>query len=229
MLLKYITLGIENKEYYNYNGNPLPIRPISTFERDQALLNALEGISPLIFDKVIKVKLNLLDEDEDFKLDKNNYKDFLLYYNEIDYWTVYYSMKDFQDEEFSMPDYNDEFKEISNWKAENPKGYYIIKQMNDVHKIAKDVLTMSDAPIIKLVEVLQNAEGQELAVMIHRFNVPLASAAWKLTPLQTKFIFYSSSDAPIVVESKADLPGIKSGSTLQEVTEQLKEMGLMNG
>jgi len=227
MLSKYITLGIKNKEYYNYNGNPLPIRPISTYERDQALLNAVEGISPLIFDKVIKVKLNLLDEDEDFKLDKNNYKDFLLYYNEIDYWTVYYSMKDFQDEEFSMPDYSGEFKEMINWDAEKPKGYYIVKQMNDVHKIAKDVLTMSDAPVIKLVEVLQNAEGKELAMMIHNFKVPLTSKAWELTPLQSKFIFYSSDQAPLVVKSKEDLPGIKSGSTLKEMTEQMREMGLI--
>jgi len=227
MLLKYITLGIKNKEYYNYNGKPLPIRPISTYERDQALMNAAEGISPLIFDKVTKHKLELIDEEIDFKIDKNNYKEFLIYYSEIDYWTVYFAMKDFQDETFSQPDYEKEFEKMDNWKEWKPKGYYIVKQMNHIHKLAKYIGQMSDSPLSKLTEVLYNSKGQELATMIHEFNIPLASEAWELTPLQSKFIYYTSEGAPVVVKSKEDLPGIKSGSTLAEISKQLEEMGLI--
>lgn len=225
-MLKYIVLGTDCKEYFNYDGKPLPIRPLSTYEMDQILMKSVEGVSPLIFNSVLKVKLGLLkDNEEDIKLDKFNYRDFLIFYNEIDYWTVYNSMKDFQDESFSFPDYEKEFrKDFEDWDENKPKGYYFVRKMTHVHEIAKDILTMTTQPPEKIVKVLTNADGKTLASIVHKFHQPLVSEAWKLTPIQTSFIYYSSPDAPQVLESVDDLPGIKKG-TYKEVMQQLKDLG----
>ena len=108
-MLKYITLGTDCKEYFFYDGKPLPIRPLSSYELDQAFIKAVESVSPLIFNSVMNLKLNI-KENIDIKLDKNNYKDFMSYYNEVDYWIVYFAIKDFQEEEFDFPDYDGKFK-----------------------------------------------------------------------------------------------------------------------
>jgi len=212
-MLKYITLGINNKQYFNYDGNPLPIRPLSTYELDECLKNAVEGIPSSIFDKVVKLKLDII-KDIDVNLNQRNYKEFLTYYNEIDYWTVYYSIKDFQDEEFSMPDYEQE--------KEHPKGYYTVKKMDYVHEIAKEIMGMTNKPVVQLMEILSNSKGKELATMVHRFHVPLVDEAWKLTPLQSDFLWYSRPDAPEIVK---EIPGI-SGGNIKDISEKLRAMGL---
>ena len=223
-MLKYIALGTDCKEYFNYDGKPLPIRPLSTYELDEVFVQSVEGVSPLIFESVLKVKMGLLEDTKDIDINKNNYRDFLLYYNEIDYWTVYYAMKDFQEEKFSMPDFDGEFKDFKNWDKDKPKGYFIVKKMKHVHQMSKDITSMTVQPIEKLIEVLTNADGKTLATMIHRFHQPLASEAWKLTPLQTSFIIYSRPDAPYIVKTVEELPGIKRGN-LKDITDKLREMG----
>jgi len=224
-ILKYIKLGTDYKEYFNYDGSPLPIRPLSTYELDLALRNAIKGISPLVFENVIKTKLNLLEENEDIDLTKENYQDFLTYWNEIDYWTVYFSMKDFQSEEFSMPDYMEEFKDdFEDWVLFNPKGYYIVRKMKYIHTIAENIISMTSQPTRNLMEVLKNNQGKVLGTMIHQFHIPLTSEAWKLTPLQSEFIYYTRSGAPVIIDSTEDLPGIKGG-TFEEIMQQLGSMG----
>ena len=227
-LLKYIELGTDYKEWFNYDGQPLPIRPLSSYELDQALLKALqEGVSQKTFDVMIKVKLDL---DPSTKIDLNidDYEEFLKYYNEIDYWTVFYSMKDFQPEDFSKPDFKGEFEDdFNDWKPTAPKGYYIVRKMKYVHKIAEDVKSMTDQPVIKLVELLQTPKGKTLASTIHYLHIPFVSSAWKLTPFQEKFIFYSRPGAPQLLKSESDLPGIKEGR-LGDIWTQLKGMGMIN-
>jgi len=228
-LLKYIKLGTDCVEYFNYDGQALPIRPLSTYEHDNAIMSSIKGVSPLVFDSVIKVKIGLIDKDEELNLEPSVYSDFLRYYNEIDYWTVFYGMKDFQPEEFSMPDYEGKFKDdFDDWESEKPKGYYIVRKMKLVHDISKKIQMMTDQPDTQLVEIITNNEGKLLGKTIHNLNVPLNDKAWKLTPLQTKFLLFTRPGAPTVVKSKEDLPGIKGG-TFEEIAKQLGEMGFGNG
>lgn len=228
-MLKYIALGTDCKEYFNYDGKPLPIRPLSTYELDQAFLKAVEGVSPLIFNTIIKMKLDVLDENYFIDLDKNNYKEFVKYYNESDYWIVYSAIKDFQDESFSLPDFDCEYEQdYDDWNPEKPKGYYLVRKMKYIHQLSKDIMSMSSRPAEEMVEVLTNSDGKILASMVHKFHQPLASQAWKLTPLQVSFIFYSRPNAPQILKSVDELPGFKRG-TIQEITEQMKGWGLIDG
>lgn len=225
-ILKYIELGTNAKEYFNYDGNPLPIRPLSTHEIDDIFLTVLkEGITQSNYEVLMEIKQNLKDKDKvvDFS-DKNKYAEFIRYYNEVDYWIVYHAMKDYQEEEFSMPDFKGEYKKDKNWHERYPRGYYLVKQMKYIHDIAKDVIYMSNRPLPQLVEILRSNSGRLLATRIFVLNTPLTNEAWKMTPLQEKFLYYSRPGAPILFESEEDLPGIKGG-TMKEVMEQLKKLG----
>lgn len=228
-MLRYIALGTDCKEYFNYDGKPLPIRPLSTYELDQAFLKAVEGVSPFIFNNVVKFKLGVIKDEREVILNKNNYRDFLTYFNEIDYWTVYFAMKDFQPEEFSMPDYSEEFRnEYKDWDEDKPKGYYLVKKMKYVHKLSNDIMSMTVQPLEELIEVLTNSEGKTLASLVHRFHQPLVSEAWKLTPLQIAFIYHTREGAPIMLKSVDELPGIKGGS-LKDVMQKFKDLGMTDG
>lgn len=227
-ILKYIKLGTDAKEWFNYDGQALPIRPLSSYEIDEIMLKIIEGdIHPDVFESVYKVKMDLIDKDEKVDITTQNYAYFFKYYNEMDYWTVYHAMKDFQDEDFSKPDVDCDFQDkFSDWKLINPKGYYIVRQMKYVHEIASDIKSMTTQPLIKLSSILSNNNGKVLATMIHTFHQPLASEAWKLTPLQERFIYYSRSGAPHILNNETELPGITGAMSLEEVTEKLKQMGL---
>jgi len=227
-MLKYITLGTDCKEYFFYDGKPLPIRPLSSYELDQAFLKAVEGVSPLIFNSVINLKLNL-KENIDIGLDKNNYKDFMSYYNEVDYWIVYFAIKDFQEEEFEFPDYEGKFKEeFEDWSPQKPTGYYYVRKMKYVHEISKNITSMSSQAPDTIMEVLTNSEGKALANLVHTFHQPLNSKAWKLTPLQTYFIYYSRPGAPQIIKKVEDLPGIKKGK-YSDIVKQLESLGFIDG
>lgn len=223
-MLKHIALGTDFVDYYNYDGNALPIRPLSTYELDEALKKSVGGISPLIFNEFVKFKLNLI-EDSEIKITKHNYESFLDFHNEFDHWIVYYSIKDFQDSDFSKPDYEGEYKKYDDWNADFPKGYYKVREMKYVHKIAEKIMSMTNQPETKLMKILENDEGQILATFVHYFHVPLADKAWKLTPLQQKYIIFSRPGAPEYVEDVEKIPGIKGG-TMEEIAKQLKDMGL---
>ena len=78
-ILKYIKLGTSAKEWFNYDGKPLPIRPLSTYEIDEIMLKVLkEGISQTTFDALYKVKLNLIEPDEKVDVNQDNYTEFFL-------------------------------------------------------------------------------------------------------------------------------------------------------
>lgn len=227
-ILKYIKLGTNTKEWFNYDGQPLPIRPLSSYELDEVMLKVLqEGITQQIFDSLYKIKMNLILEDEvNIPINPQNYKNFFLYYNRIDYWTVYHGMKDFQPEDFSKPDFDKEFEnDFDDWKIDFPKGYYVVRKMKYVHEIAKNIRNMSNQPLVKLSGVLKNNRGVNLASMVFVFHHPLASEAWKLTPLQESFLYYGRPGAPIIIASEEDLPGISGVMSIKEVMEKLKHLG----
>lgn len=220
-ILKYIKLGTNTKEWFNYDGEPLPIRPLSTHEMDSILEKIIrEGITQKTFSSIYKIKHSLIDKETVDITKKQDYLEFLHYFNEIDYWMVYYAMKDFQPEMFSQPDFEGKFENDDNWKLDYPKGYYIVKQMKYVHRIAEDIQYMTSQPLIKLRQVLRNNSGKVLASAVHIFHVPLANEAWKLTPLQETFLVYSEPGAPRILESEDELPGIKAGS-LKDIAKQL--------
>lgn len=228
-MMKYIALGTDCKEFFNYDGKPLPIRPLSTYELDRVFIQAVEGVSSFIFDSVIKLKLGLVKSEQEIDLNKNNYRDLLTYFNEIDYWTVYFAMKDFQPEDFSMPDFSKEFRdEFEDWDENKPKGYYCVRKMKYVHRLSSDIMSMTIQPSEQLVEVMTNTDGKTLASLIHRFHQPLASEAWKLTPLQVSFIYYTRDGAPIMLKSIKDLPGI-TRAPLKDIMQKFKDMGMTDG
>jgi hypothetical protein len=226
-LYDFIAKGTDHKEYFNYDGKAVPLRPLSTYEFDQVRLKVIrEGITQTTFDALMKVKLDIFEADKRQDVNIRDYAEFTKFYNEIDYWTVYYSMKDFQDKKFTQPDYDGEFEnDFEDWDEDKPKGYYIVRNMKYVHEMAKDIKTMSVAPKLELREFIRNADGKLLATTSHVFNVPLNSEAWKITPLQHQFLHYSRPGAPEIIEDKEELPGIKAGS-IDEVLGKLKEFGI---
>lgn len=221
-ILKYIKLGTNAKEWFNYDGTPLPIRPLSSYEIDQIMETIIkEGITQSTFENIYKIKLDLAKKEEVDLSNKTKYREYLHYLNEYDYWVVYHAMKDFQPEEFSQPDFDSQFmRKYDDWKENYPKGYYIIRSMKYVHKIAEDVIHMSSAPHKELVGILRTKSGKLLASIVYYSYTPLAHEAWKLTPLQQKFLIYSAPGAPIALESEDELPGIKE-DTLVEIAKKL--------
>lgn len=230
-LLKFIELGTDCKEWFDYGGDSLPIRPLSTYEYDQIKLKIYEeGISEPVFKKIIQTRLSVFQkpESEQQEITLPFYKEYLQFSNEVDYWMVYYAMKDFQPEEFTSPDFNGEFEDdFDDWEMKKPKGYYIVRKMKYIHQIARDVKTMTNQPVIELKSILRNTKGKILASRTYAYHIPLVSEAWKLTPLQEKFLFYSRPGSPKVV-SEEEVPGVKGG-TLRETLEQLKKAGFVNG
>lgn len=223
-ILKYIKLGTNAKEWFNYDGEPLPIRPLSTYELDLILEKIIrEGITQKTFSSIYKIKHNLIDKENVIPTKKEDYIEFFHYLNIIDFWTVYYAMKDFQPEKFSQPDFEGEFEDDTDWHQNYPKGFFIVKKMKYVHKIAEDINYMTSQPLIKLRQILKNDRGKILASTVHIFHVPLTNEAWKLTPLQETFLVYSEPGAPTILESEDELPGIKSGS-LKDIVKRLNSL-----
>jgi hypothetical protein len=225
-ILKYIKLGTNSKEWFNYDGTPLPIRPLSTYEMDEILEKIItEGITQQTFTSIYKIKFNLFNQKEKVEVSQKNYLEFFNYLNIIDYWMVFYSMKDYQEEEFSKPDYSEEFRdEFDDWREDTPKGYFIVKKMKYVHQLAKDIQYMTSQPLTALARVLKNKSGKTLASMVFKFHIPLANEAWKLTPLQETFLYYGDPSGPTLLESEKDLPGIKAG-TMGDIAKQLMCLG----
>jgi len=225
-ILKYIKLGTNSKEWFNYDGEALPIRPLSTYEMDEILgMIIKEGITQKTFNSIYKIKFNLFNPLEKVKLSEQNYLEYFKYLNIIDYWMVFHSMKDFQDEDFSKPDYNKEFRdEFDDWTEETPKGFYIVRKMKFIHQLAKDIQDMTSQPLVKLSQVLKNKSGKILASMVFTYHLPLVNEAWKLTPLQEDFLYYGDPNGPILITDEEDLPGIKAGS-MKDIANQLAGMG----
>jgi len=177
-MLKHIQLGINEKFYFNYNGEQLPLRPISSMELDQCFFNALTYIEDEIANLVIKIKLRLLDPKTKIEIDNKKLAQVLNYYNNVNYWIVYFSMQDFQDDEFSK---------IIN---EIPEGFQIIKKMRNIHKIAQEVLRYSYQPEDVIQEIIKTREGKIVASIVFNLNVPLNELS-KLTDLQKDFLILS--------------------------------------
>lgn len=178
--MKHISLGTKEVFYYNYFGEQLPLRPITTFELDECFYNALAFAENEIAELVVKLKLRLISPKTKIKIDNGKYAELQKYYNSLDYWIVFFAMKDFQDDDFTKPD------------NRIPRGFHLVKEMRDVHKIAKEVLNASYQPKDIIQEIVRTSDGKVIASIVFNLNVPLAEFS-KITKLQRDFLVLSKT------------------------------------
>lgn len=183
--LKHIKLGIKEIFYFNYDGDPLPLRPISSYELDDCFHNSLRNANSKVFDLVLKLRLELIDRKAEVDFGKADYVYLQRYYNEISYWIVYHSMKDFQGEDFTTPIIKDaEFL---------PRGMFLVRQMNYVHDIANLIMDSSYKPKEFIAEIIKDDYGKEIARCVFYLNAPLGNLM-DLTRLQRDYLVYSKGE-----------------------------------
>jgi hypothetical protein len=183
--LRHIKLGVKEVFYYDYDGQALPLRPISSYELDDCFYKALEYATPKVADLVIKLKLKLFKGTDQVDFSNEDYVSLQKHYNSISYWIVYHSMKDFQDEDFTKPIFKD--NEIL------PKGIFLIRQMKYVHNMADIITNTSYKPKDVIKQVIRTDGGKEIAYLLIYFNVPLTTIT-DMTKLQRDFIIYSKGE-----------------------------------
>jgi len=177
-MIRHISLGTNEVIYYNYFGEQMPLRPISTFELDECFYNVLRTADEEIAELIVKLKLRLIKPKTIIKYDNNKYAELQKYYNNLDYWIVFFAMKDFQDEEFSKP--------IDGI----PSGLHLVKKMRHIHKIAKFILNASYQPKEVIQEIVRSDDGKVIASIVFNLNVPLTDYS-KMTKLQRNFLVFS--------------------------------------
>ena len=216
-ILKHIKLGTKEVLFFPYNEGkqPLPLRPISTWEMDDCFYKALENTPDNIADFIVKVKLGLIDKKTNIKVENTGYVKLMKFYNTIDFWVVYYAMKDFQDDSFSKPNYKE---------GGEPNGFFLIKDMQKVHEIAKFVLTTSYRKTEVIKEIFTDDMGKEVAIQCLYLNIPLTDIA-SITQLQKEYILYSKlhlnkSIKGRAKESKYVISGQKM--TIKEVLDKFR-------
>lgn len=181
-LLEHITLGTNDVFYFSYNSGtePLPLRPLTSLELDNCFYDSLDQAPIGVARLVIKLKLGLIEKDQEVRNIKNeHYSKLQRFHDLIDYYVVYHGMKDFQSEKFRKPNENG-----------IPNGISIVQEMNDVHKIASDILSRSHQPQDVIKQVFYDEKGKELAMKITYLHQPLDKIC-NLTKLQEDFLVYS--------------------------------------
>ena len=175
-ILKMIREGIKIKDFFNYDGTMIPLRPLTSFELDDARWHGYEFASPKLARLLVNIKLGkykILDELKDYPAEL--YANIDKFDAEIEYWMVFYSMKDFRDDSFTIDD---------------------VRKMRYVHEMARFILDMSSAPRDVVLEIIKTPEGEELAKIIYQYNVPLVNEVRDLTDLQHEFLIWSHPKAP---------------------------------
>jgi len=201
-MIKHISLGTGEAIYYNYFGEQLPLRPISSFELDECFYNGLKFAEEEIAELVVKIKLSLINPKTIVQINNKKYAELQKYFSNVDYWITFFAMKDFQDENFSKP--------INGI----PQGIENVKKMRDVHNIAKFILDTSYQPKEVVQEIVKSSDGKIIANIVFSLNVPLAQYS-NLTKLQRDFLVYSKTGERRMIS--------KSGDTLK-LRSKLKRM-----
>lgn len=222
-VLKHITLGTKEVLYYPYNRGrqPLPLRPLSSFELDQCFYKALDDCdNTTVVPFVVKYRLAIIKGDVEVSLENvtpKAYNDLIKFTNDINYWVVYYSMKDFQEPEFQFPDF-------SIGVDPKPNGFYLVQEMQEVHEIAEFIFDSTRQSMSVVKEILSDYNGRELAYSVYYLNVPLAEAS-RLTPLQKNYLLYSKGNLSKFSEldrKKKDYSVSGEEMTLRELLEMFK-------
>ena len=211
-IIKHIKLGTSEVLYYPYNNGrePLPLRPLSSFELDQSLFNSLMDAPEKIASLVINLRLKFIKPSQEINVSDEGYAKLQKFYNLVDYWVVYFAMKDFQDDWFKTPDFEKyDF---------TPKGFGYVKKMKEIHEIGEFVLNASIQPVEVIKEILEDEYGKEIGYMVYYLNQPLAQIK-DLTKLQKYYLIHSKG-----VTRKVKPNYVVSGETMTiaELLERFK-------
>jgi len=183
--LRHIKLGVNEVFYYDYDGNALPLRPVSSYELDDCFYKALEYATSEVADLVLKIRLKLIDRAEDVDFSKEDYISLQRHYDAISYWVVFHSMKDFQDEDFKIPIYQE--NELL------PKGIFLIRKMSYIHDMANYILDSCYKPKEYIKQIIKDEIGREIAYLVFYFNTPLSNIP-DITKLQRDYLIYSKGE-----------------------------------
>lgn len=195
-IIKHIKLGTDEVLYYPYGGGkePLPLRPISSFEFDECFYKALEYAPTKVANLVVSLKLKLIQPNRNIDISDEGYAQLQKFYDSISYWVVYYAMKDFQDDWFTKPDYTKE--------EAHPKGFYKILKMNEVHEIADFVLDTSYQNKEVIEQIFVDETGREVGYLYFYLNVPLSDIK-DMTKLQRDYLIFAKGELKKIVAGKA--------------------------
>lgn len=190
-----IKRGKDYSFFYDYDGEKIRLRPLSSFEFDDAQYRALDGIDPHVAGIIVRIRLNL-HRDNKFNLDEIPewmYKGYAKFINEYDYWVVYHALKDF------YPDTDIE----------------TVREMKYVHAMATAVI-LASTPLSKreITRFVKTKEGMELGELVFRYHQPLDFVR-NLTPLQEEFLYYA--------DPSREVPEIITKEELYKIFPELKE------
>jgi len=216
-ILRHIKLGIDEVFYYDYNGQSLPLRSISSYEMDDCFYKSLKYSTKQTVEFIIKLRLKLIDDKEEVDIPPEEFLSLQKHYDTISYWVVYYSMKDFQNEDFSKHILDDDGDFI-------PQGILTIRNMNYVHNIASFILDTSFKPKEILQEIIKDDEGLEIGYVVHYLNQPLNKIG-NLTKLQRDYLVHSKGEILRLERSKPRKKYIVSGEKMT-MEDLLKSFGV---
>ncbi len=175
-ILKMIREGIQYKDFFNYDGTLIPMRPLRSSELDDARWHGYEFVSPKLARLIVNIKLGKFKIVHELKeVAPEMFINIDKFDSEIEYWIVYHAMKDFRDKSFTIDD---------------------VRNMRYVHDMAKFVLAMSSAPKSVVLDIVRTRDGVELGRTLHQFNVPIVDRVNDMTDLQHEFLIWSHPNAP---------------------------------
>lgn len=218
-VLKHITLGTDEVLYYPYaeGKDPLPLRPISSWELDQCFYKSLRFAPQKIANLVINLKLKIIEPTRDIDVSDDGYAQLQKFYDSIDYWIVYYSMKDFQEEWFQYPDFSKE--------NVHPKGFYQILKMDNVHEISSFILNSSHQNKEVIKEVFKDESGREVAYMYFYLKVPLTDIK-SMTKLQRDYLLNARGELRKISAGRQKEDGYILSGKKMTVKDFLDKMGV---
>lgn len=215
--LRHIKLGVNEVFYFDYDGNALPLRPISSYELDDCFYKALDYATPKVADLVIKLRLKTIKKSKEVDFSNQDYLSLQKHYDAISYMVVFHSMKDFQDEDFSIP--------ISQNGEILPKGMFQIREMNYIHNIANIIVNSSYRPKEYIKQIIKDELGKTVAYLVLYFNIPIANIN-DITRLQRDFIVYSKGEMTKVKASDVKTKQYEFSGKKITIGDLLKKVGV---
>jgi len=216
--LRHIKLGVKEVFYYDYDGNALPLRPISSYELDDCFYKALRYATSNVVDLVLKIRLKLIDKADEVDFSNEDYLSLQRHYDAISYWAVFHSMKDFQNEDFTKPiSFNYEIL---------PKGIFQIRKMNHIHEIADIIVNSSYRPKEFIKQIIKDKNGQEIAYLVFYFNIPLSNIT-DMTRLQRDYLIYSKGEITKVKASEVKTKQYEFSGDTTTIGDIFKKIGLV--
>jgi len=147
---------------------PIKYRAITRYEHETAKIEAMRYCSKPVMEFLSDQSALSMQPIATKELAEAEILEYREYLFTMMVGIVYHGTKDFQPEDYSEDTIKDSFM--------------------DVLGIAKEILEKSIRPNEEIVALVNSGEGQNLLAIHYVLNVPLASEAWKLTPLQLSFL-----------------------------------------